>query len=577
MQLPPLTADLILVHPPAFFDFRNCRRVYFPFPGSSGDVPITPLYDYFPLGFKSIQSYLADRGYEVKIVNLASLLVQYPALDFESVVNALDTRLVGIDLHWLVHVQGALAIAEGIKKVRKDLPLIFGGISATYYAQELIHYSFVDMVMRGYDTHLPLEKLLQELEAGNKPVAVPNLLWKDGERIVDNGYTFKPEFYGYRIDWSVQPGLDERISIPIAELVSATSAGCRYDCKWCGGSRKAFERLHGKSDTLVYRSLDHFSQEMASLAGSSEPFQYHVYSVGTYNESGERLDRILEILSASRIRSLNLEQFTLPRDEILRKMVRASPRTSITLSPDTHDQRIAKKIGKGCYTNQELEAWIDQALEAGISQIDLWYLVGLPDQDEDSVMETVEYAHRLLVKFDNHRVNPMICPMLPMLDPASTLFEEPNKYGYRILFRSLEDHRRAMGSPSLINRLNYETRWLSRKDLVRVGYRAIHQLMEAKAETGFLPADRIRFYNSKLNDAMAFMEVVHEVDEIRDPRTREIELDRIGDEIQRRNDELLYTGVLNQAFPFARKIGGRWIDEIGWSHQSLKAAAQSPF
>jgi len=576
MQLPPLRADLILIHPPAYFDFRDCRRVYFPFPGSSGDVPITPLYEYFPLGFKSLQSYLADRGYEVKIVNLSSLLVQYPGLDFESLVSALDTRLVGIDLHWMVHTQGALAVAERIKELRKDLLLIFGGISATYYAQELIHYPFVDMVMRGYDTHFPLEMLVQTLEDRRKPVAVPNLLWKDGERIVDNGYTFKPGFYGYRIDWSVQPSLDGSTGIPIAEIVSATSAGCRYDCKWCGGSRSAFARLHESSDTLVYRSLDDFSQEMASLGQVRGPLQYHVYPVGTYNESGERLDRYLEILSASRIRSVNFEQFTLPGEAILRKMVQASPRTSITLSPDTHDQRIAKKIGKGCYTNQELETWIEKALEAGISQIDLWYLVGLPDQDENSVMETVEYAHQLLVRFDNHRVNPMICPMLPFLDPASTFFEEPGKFGYRILCHSLEEHRQAMGRASLLNRLNYETRWLSRKELVRVGYRAIRQLMVAKAETGFLPGSGIKFYNSKLDDAIAFMEVVHEVDEIGDPRAREIELERIGDEIQSRNDELLYSGVLNQAFPFARKIGGRWIDEIGWDRASLAAAISSP-
>jgi clorobiocin biosynthesis protein CloN6 len=576
MQLPPLTADLILIHPPAYFDFRGCRRVYFPFPGSSGDVPITPLYEYFPLGFKSLQCYLADRGYEVKIINLASLLVQYPELDFAAIADALDARLVGIDLHWMVHVQGALSVAETIKWVRKDLPLVFGGISATCYSQELIRYPFVDMVMRGYDTHLPLEMLLRKIKAGSKPTDVSNLLWKDRGRIVDNGYTFKPDSCGYRIDWSHQPQRKKSLGLPIAEIVSATSVGCRFDCKWCGGSKSAFKRLHGRSATLVYRSLDHFSQEMASLSQVSEPLQYHVYPVGTYNESEERLDRYLEILADSRIRSLSFELFTLGGEEILRKMVRASPRTSITLSPDTHDQRIAKKIGKGCYTNQELEAWIDKALGIGISQIDLWYLVGLPDQDEDSVMKTIEYACRLLERFDNHNVNPMICPMLPILDPASTFFEQPGKYGYRIFCRSIEDHRRAMGRASLINRLNYETRWLRRKDLVRVGYLAIRQLMEAKVETGFLPASRSRFYISKLDDAMAFMEVVHEVDLIRDPLARETEFDKIGDEIQKRNDELLYSGVLNQAFPFAREIGGRWIDEIGWDREALEAVVSSP-
>jgi hypothetical protein len=50
--LPALSADLLLLHAPAFFDFRNRRDIYFPFLGTSGDVPITPLYEYSPSASK---------------------------------------------------------------------------------------------------------------------------------------------------------------------------------------------------------------------------------------------------------------------------------------------------------------------------------------------------------------------------------------------------------------------------------------------------------------------------------------------------------------------------------------------
>jgi clorobiocin biosynthesis protein CloN6 len=572
MPLPPLSADLFLIHPPAFFDFRGCRTVYFPFPGSSGDVPITPLYEYFPLGFKSLQNYLGERGHAVKVINLSSLLVQFPALDFADIIQALDTGLIGIDLHWMVHIQGALAVAEEVKKLRNEVRILFGGISATYYAEELIRYPFIDMVLRGYDTHLPLEKLLQRVKAGRKPDDVPNLLWKHGTEIVQNGYTHKPDTYGYCIDWSIQPHGRENKSIPFAEVISATSAGCRYNCKWCGGSRSAFRRVHGKHNSLVYRSLDYFESEMDTLGRIPAKLPYHVYPVGTYNETEERLDRFLDIIASSRVRSTSYEQFKLPADSLMRKMVRANPRTSITLSPDSHDLRIAKLAGKGAYSNEQLEAWIDRALDIGIYQIDLWYLVGLPEQDEKSVLDTIDYAHHLLAKFEKPRVNPMICPMLPILDPASTLFESPTKYGYRLFYRSAEEHRQGMGRASLVNRTNYETRWLSRKELVRVGYEAIHRLMEAKADTGFLPLSAIRNYNSHLEDAISFMEIVLEVDNIPDRATRAVELEKIGDAIQMRNDELLYSGVLNQAFPINRQIGGRWIDEIGWEPDILASA-----
>lgn len=109
-SLPPLSADLLLLHAPAVFEFRKRRDIYFPFLGTSGDVPITPLYEYFPVGFKTLQRYLNERGHRVELLNLSSLFLRYPDLSLETVVDALDVRVVGIDLHWMVHVQGSLAV-----------------------------------------------------------------------------------------------------------------------------------------------------------------------------------------------------------------------------------------------------------------------------------------------------------------------------------------------------------------------------------------------------------------------------------------------------------------------------------
>jgi hypothetical protein len=93
--LPRLGADLLLVHPPAFHDFRNRRDLYFPFMGTSGDIPITPLYEVFPLGFKQLRRYLGARGHGVRIVNLSTLLLRFPEMDLATFAGALDVRLLG--------------------------------------------------------------------------------------------------------------------------------------------------------------------------------------------------------------------------------------------------------------------------------------------------------------------------------------------------------------------------------------------------------------------------------------------------------------------------------------------------
>lgn len=80
-------------------------------------------------------------------------------------------------------------------------------------------------------------------------------------------------------------------------------------------------------------------------------------------------------------------------------MEEANNNTTITLSPESHDIRISKLSGRGTYTNEELERWMVRALELGIRNIDVGYFMGMPEQDEKSIMETVEYCVRLVKLF----------------------------------------------------------------------------------------------------------------------------------------------------------------------------------
>ena len=123
-KLPLLKSDLLLLHPPAVFDFRDREDIYFPFIGTSGDVPITPLCEYFPIGFKALQGSLSKAVYEVKIINLSTLFLRFPQLELSDVINAYDGRVVGISLHWMIHVQGSLEIAKLIKNIRPELRIL---------------------------------------------------------------------------------------------------------------------------------------------------------------------------------------------------------------------------------------------------------------------------------------------------------------------------------------------------------------------------------------------------------------------------------------------------------------------
>ena len=88
-----------------------------------------------------------------------------------------------------------------------------------------------------------------------------------------------------------------------------------------------------------------------------------------------------------------------------------------------------------------------------------------------------------------------------------------------------------------------------------------------------LPRSVVRDYVAKIDDALEMVAVVHEIDCIADPVSRSRELEMVGDDIEKRNRMIFDAGVMNQAFPINRKIGGRWFDELGWDAATLERSA----
>ena len=80
--------DLLLLHPPSVYDFRQKAIMYGPV---SDLIPSSPVFEMYPLGFLTITNYLEARGYRVwtqaipdAITPKNRLLVGIPAADSPS-------------------------------------------------------------------------------------------------------------------------------------------------------------------------------------------------------------------------------------------------------------------------------------------------------------------------------------------------------------------------------------------------------------------------------------------------------------------------------------------------------------
>ncbi len=541
--------DLILLHAPSVYDFRQKTILYGPV---SEHIPPSPVFEMYPIGFTSIAEYLERAGYQVRIINLAVRMVRDRSFNAEEMIKRLRAPVFGIDLHWMVHSHGSIEIARLVKKHHPDSKLMFGGFSSTYFYKELIEYPEVDFVMRGDSTEEPVRQLMDCITKGKEPETVPNLVWKDSQgNIRENPFSYIPtnlnnvmvnhydsiirSVLRYRDLISLIPFKDW-LRYPITAVLICR--GCNQNCIICGGSSAAFKRIHHR-DKAVFRSPESVVSNIKQIGRFSRG---PIFILGDLFDAGEDYAReTLRLLQENRTKNqLILELFSPVSSDILQQMGKSCPNFCLEISPESHDPAIRKSIGRS-YSNEALEQTLDDALNVGCGRLDVFFMTGLQNQTTQSVMNTVDYCGYLMEKFKgDKRLSLFIAPISPFLDPGSLAFEYPERYGYRVLFRTLEEHRQALLSPSWKYSLNYETEWMDRHQIADSAYEAILRLIGLKAKFGVISKEMAAIGQQRIITARDMM---HRLDDVLSRDNYEEELSRLKPEVDRIN-----------AFPVSEKI-----------------------
>ncbi len=489
--------DLLLLHAPSVYDFREKSIFYGPV---SDVIPSSPVFEMYPLGFLTIASYLHERGMNVRTVNLAVRMMNEPRFWVPRFLAPLRPKAVGIDLHWLPHAHGALEVARIVKEVHPDVPVIMGGLSSTYFHEELISYPQVDFVLRGDSTEPPLHQLLQSFGDRAALSKIPNLTWKDGGSLRINPMAYLPSSLDYvdlRPDLMVEMVMrfrDRKSVLPFdgwwRNPITAvfTVKGCAYECVTCGSSNTTCTHLTKRSRP-VFRSPASLAANVVAL---SRLTRAPIFFVGDPLMAGA--DYANEMLSAlHRVHvpnELGFEFFDLPPLDFLRRIDASIPHWSMEISPESHDHEIRRaQEGEPEYDNAQPERLLSEALRLRCSRVDVFFMIGLPRQTYQSVQDTVSYCEHLFETTDR-RLSCSITQMGPFVDPGSRVFENPEIFGYKLFARTLEEHRQLLLRSSWEDILNYETRWMSRTELVDATYDAADHLNQLKLKHGRVSQSR---------------------------------------------------------------------------------------
>jgi B12-binding domain/radical SAM domain protein len=535
MKMPSI--DLILLHPPTLYDFRKRPGIHGPI---SDVVPSTPIFEMYPIGFASLSEYLERHGLKVRIINVAMKMLKEEQFDVERLIRKNNPVAFGMDLHWMAHVQGALSLAEIVKRFHPNVPMILGGLSATYYHEEILsQYPFVDFVVRGDSTEKPLLQLLQAIKHGRDFQKIPNITYRDGEnRIRVNPLTYVPEnLDDIAIDYrhimkkvaryldptGYQPFIDW-YAYPVTAVF--TCRGCIYACKTCGGSAPTFRAVANRRKP-AYRSPKLLAQDIFNI---SDHLHAPVMVIGDIFQPGEEygFTFLKEMKRRPITNHVAFEFFVPPSKPQLGRIAESIPNFNIEISPESHDEEVRKAFGRP-YNNESLERMLKDAVDLGSKRIDLFFMTGLPRQTYQSVLETVDYCRLLLERFRSYsKLFPFISPLAPFLDPGSTVFEAPERYGYRLLCRTVEEHRQALLARSWKYILNYETEWMNRDEIVYSTYEAGKRLNRLKAEFGLIDRKTAESVEMRLEGAVGMMKEIDRIMSIPNAVEREAALESLS-------------------------------------------------
>ncbi len=524
-------ADLVLLHAPSVYDFRKKSILYGPV---SDLVPSTPVFEMYPIGLTTIAEYLERHGLRVRIVNLAVRMLNSDRFDAEKLIRSLHPAAFGIDLHWMPHAHGAIEVARLCKKHHPDIPIMFGGFSATYFHEELIRRPEVDFVVRGDSTEEPVLQLMRHLtgDADAPSLAeIPNLTWRGSDGSVHvNELTYSPtDLDQVLIDYSYVIKAVARyrdlaslvpfkgwLGYPITAALSVR--GCTHNCRTCGGSAATFAALH-KRRRPAYRAPEELAQDIRNIARFSKG---PVFILGDIRQPGmEYAEHFLRAIHGYE-GPVILELFDSADRDFIRQVAAAMRNWTLEISLESHSEEVRAAFGRP-YRNAPIEETMRYALDAGVRRLDIFFMIGLPRQDYQSVMDTVDYCEYLMRDLDggpNRRLIPFISPLAPFLDPGSPVFENPERYGYRFFARTLEEHRQTLVQPSWKYVLNYETEWMNRDQIVDSTYEAGLRLNRLKARYGLVETAQAERTEARILRARRLIAQVDDILSIEDTERR---------------------------------------------------------
>jgi B12-binding domain/radical SAM domain protein len=462
--------DVILIHPPAIYDFRE--KLIFPGPIAHTVLESSDQFMIPPIGMLSIAEYLERHGYRVKVDNMSERMVTDSQFDAESHIKGLSAKVIGIGLHWCVHSQGAIELARICKAAHPNTMVVVGGLTSTVFSEEIIQkYDFIDAVIRG-EAEEPFLKLMNGFERDDKLEGVPNLTFRNSEGKVRINPMMTPsetlDEYDYtRLDL-IEPQKIVYRNERGGSWFIPVCRGCSYNCATCGGSRYSYKTYLSR-EKPAFRSPEKIGEDIEKLAkqGIKSIFLFQDPRMGG-KEYWMNLFAVLRTKKQTAV-NITMELFGPADEEYIKQMANTGCPIALSISPESCCDGVRKAQGRK-YDNEELFKTLKLCKKYNIP-IGVFSMIALGDDTPKTVKDTWKIWEQISVinressgkSPVHHAFGPMI-----LLDPGSPAFDHPENHGYHLKFKNLEEYIEGMSLMSWPQWISYETRFLNRDAITQL-------------------------------------------------------------------------------------------------------------
>ena len=522
--------DIVLIHPPAVYDFR--RKPIFP--GALGRTAAAVQFNKVPIGMLSIADYLDRHGYRVIVDNLCDRMLTVPGFDVEEHLREYSAGIYAVGLNFQQHAPGALAIARLCKELHPDALVLMGGLTATRFHEEIVaKYEFVDGVVRA-EAEKPLLELLRSYETHGMLTPTPNLTFRDEA----GALTVTPLMEASRdlddFEFTRLDLLAPQTSVHIPDAPSrwslAVCRGCAYDCTICGGSAYTYKKYLGmprpafRSPAKLVADINRLIEQGVRFIGL-----YQDPRVGGRSYYQELFRRLAD--EKPPFERLSLDLLVPAGEDFIREVAGIGRNIILHLCPDTGSDEVRKTLGRH-YTNEAIRETMRACIKYRIP-VTNFFSVGLAGETEKEMAETWELWAELDALNQEARARgefgdidetvpiggQVLGPIV--LDPGSQAFDEPESFGYRLLYKNLEEYVEALSQPTWDHWMNYETALLDKSAILDMIYRSVDFTIDQRERYGFYSGPEAYYERCRLEADRVIVEEMAGASNIDDPEERE--------------------------------------------------------